>query len=80
MMWGTEVLGRSKSAQHMKMKAVVYYYRAIVRQMASRLVDRDIWQMSRKDVTQILIKSPTMTSKRISKDCYILDWYNLQLE
>jgi hypothetical protein len=68
------VPGKRKSAHHMKMKAVVYCYQVIARQ-----VDRDIWQMFRKDVTQILIKSPTMTSKLIREACYILHWYKLHL-
>jgi hypothetical protein len=63
----------------MKMKAVVYCYQVIARQVESHLVDRNIWQMFHKDVTQILIKSPTMTSKLIREACYILDWYKSHL-
>ncbi|MDR2461447.1 MAG: hypothetical protein LBE38_11845, partial [Deltaproteobacteria bacterium] len=71
--------GKRKSAQHVKMKAAVYCCQVIARQVESHLVDRDSWQMSCKDITQILIESPTLTSKLILEACYSLDWYKLHL-
>jgi hypothetical protein len=71
------VPGKRNSAQHMKMKAVAYYYQVIEGQVESYIVDRDMWRMYLKDVTQFLINSETMTSKLVRDACYVIDWYTL---